>query len=837
MTLRRPITLLATAAAFASLSLVALAWQQPGDKPKVGFQDTPMLPGGKWHVHDGDRPRPPIVTPGANPGDPPSDAVVLFDGKDLSKWQVNGKEPGWKVEDGAMVVPPGGTPNGGTIASKDEFGDCQIHVEWSAPNPPKGRDQGRGNSGVLIMGRYEIQVLDSFDNVTYADGQASAVYGQHPPMANASRKPGEWQTYDITFTAPRFKADGTVETPAYVTALHNGVLVQDHVELLGPMTYRAVARYTPHGPRGPLAFQDHGNPVRYRNIWVREIKPVADAVAAVAKQDPAPAVPKGEVTRYPFADGKVFPGTTRDYWVYVPRQYDPSKPACVHVNQDGIQNNAPAVFDELIAKKEIPVLIGVFVQPGRVKAIREGALDRANRSYEYDSLGGDYARFILDELLPDVEKKTTADGRAIKLSKDGNDRSIGGSSSGAAAAFTAAWERPDAFRRVFSTIGTYVGLRGANVYPTLIRKVEPKPLRVFLQDGSADLNSAGGDWWMANQEMERALKFAGYEVDHAWGEGGHDGRQAGQVFPDAMRWLWKDHPAPIKAGAGSPQFRELTLPGEEFQLVGEGYKFTEGPIANAKGEVFFTDIPESKAYKISLGGEVSPFLTGTKKANGLAFGPDGRLFAIATETRQIMVYDADGTNPKVIADDIAGNDLVVGHDGRIFATNPNAPGTDRSRVWSLTKDGGEKKVVDIGLGFANGVTLSPDQSLAYVTDMRSHWVYSYQVQPDGSFAHKQKFYHLHVPDTADDSGADGMKVDGKGLLYVATRMGVQVCDQAGKVNLILPTPNGRASNLCFGGPDLDTLFVTAGDKVYKRKMKAKGINSFDAPVKPPAPRL
>jgi hypothetical protein len=276
MTKRDATWIPAALAVVAVLALGARAQQQ--GKPKVGFQDTPMLPGGKWHVHDGERPQPPIVTPGtastqAEPGQAPSDAVVLFDGKDLSRWKVDGgKEPGWKVVEGAMIVPPSGTPGGGTITSKDEFGDCQIHVEFATPDPPRGRDQGRGNSGVLIMGRYEIQVLDCFENITYADGGVSAVYGQYPPQANASRKPGEWQTYDIVFEAPRFAKDGSVEKPAYVTVLLNGVLTQNHVALLGPMTYRNLAKYSPHGPKGPLAFQDHGNPVKYRNVWVRAIK-------------------------------------------------------------------------------------------------------------------------------------------------------------------------------------------------------------------------------------------------------------------------------------------------------------------------------------------------------------------------------------------------------------------------------------------------------------------------------------------------------------------------------------------------------------------------------------
>ena len=272
MTSRRTFVIPAALVAVAVLSIAAWAQQPPKDgKPKLGFKDTPMLPGDKWHVHDGDRPQPPVVTPGG-PGQAPSDAVVLFDGKDLSKWQVNGQEPGWKLEDGAMIVPPSGAKGSGTLTSKDEFGDCQVHVEFATPNPPKGSDQGRGNSGVLLMGRYEVQILDNYENLTYPDGQASAIYGQHPPQANACKKPGEWQTYDIIFTAPKFSKDGTVETPAYITALHNGVLTQNHVALLGPMTYRALAKYSPHGPKGPIAFQDHGNPVRYRNIWVREIK-------------------------------------------------------------------------------------------------------------------------------------------------------------------------------------------------------------------------------------------------------------------------------------------------------------------------------------------------------------------------------------------------------------------------------------------------------------------------------------------------------------------------------------------------------------------------------------
>jgi sugar lactone lactonase YvrE/enterochelin esterase-like enzyme len=554
---------------------------------------------------------------------------------------------------------------------------------------------------------------------------------------------------------------------------------------------------------------------------------------ALAADDDA-AVPKGEVTKHQFDQSKIFPGTVRDYWVYVPAQYDPAKPACVYVNQDGIQYNAPAVFDALIAKGEMPVTIGVFVMHGRVKAPHDNALDRFNRSYEYDGLGDNYARFLLDELLPAVEKLKTADGREVRLSNDGNDRAIGGASSGAICAFTAAWERPDAFRRVFSAIGTYVGLRGGNDYPTLIRKTEPKPIRIFLEDGSNDLNIYGGDWWMANRTMERALKFAGYEVEHDWGDGGHNTQHATEIFPDAMRWLWKDWPQPVKAGRGSPQLKEILISGEDWQLIGEGYKFTEGPAANDQGEVFFNDIPASKTYKIGLDGKVAEFIADSQRANGQAFGPDGQLRAVASGAEQVVCVGDDG-KAATVAEGIRGNDLVVLNDAGIYVTNPDRE-RGESKVWYISPKG-EARVVDEGLRFANGVAASPDQTLLYVADSRSHWVYSYQIQSDGSLAHKQKYYHLHVPDTADDSGADGMRVDRDGRLYVATRMGIQVCDQAGRVNAIIPAPNGRVSNLCFGGPDHDTIYATCGDKVYRRKVKTKGAAAYREPIKPPAPRL
>ncbi|HTS60539.1 MAG TPA: DUF1080 domain-containing protein [Candidatus Acidoferrales bacterium] len=259
-----------------SLALAATAAAQPSKQlPDQGFTDTPILPGLKWHVHDPARPHPPVVTPGATPGAPPSDAIVLFDGKDLSKWAQDGRgadrgkivNPQWPVKSGYFEVGPGT----GDLFTREKFGDVQLHIEWSEPPDQKGISQAHGNSGVLFMHRYEIQVLGAYKNPTYADGQAGAIYGQWPPLANAARPDGEWQVYDIVFEAPRFE-NGKVVKPAYQTVFMNGVMLHNHKEVMGAMVYRQVATYAPHAAEEPLALQDHHNPVRFRNIWLRRLR-------------------------------------------------------------------------------------------------------------------------------------------------------------------------------------------------------------------------------------------------------------------------------------------------------------------------------------------------------------------------------------------------------------------------------------------------------------------------------------------------------------------------------------------------------------------------------------
>ena len=241
----------------------------------AGFQDTPLQPDGKWHVHDPARPQPPVVTPGSSfsqQAAPPSDAIVLFDGKDLSHWhdKKTGSDAQWKIEDGVMVSAKG------DIETTNKFGDIQLHIEFKEPVPAKGEGQGRGNSGVYFMGLYEIQILDCYEAKSYADGSTGAIYGQHPALANACRPPGEWQTYDIIFTAPRFGADGTVISPAYVTVTLNGIVVQNHQAYRGASNWKSPGKYSAHAAELPLALQYHNNSVSFRNIWVRPVPFVND---------------------------------------------------------------------------------------------------------------------------------------------------------------------------------------------------------------------------------------------------------------------------------------------------------------------------------------------------------------------------------------------------------------------------------------------------------------------------------------------------------------------------------------------------------------------------------
>lgn len=550
---------------------------------------------------------------------------------------------------------------------------------------------------------------------------------------------------------------------------------------------------------------------------------------------PQAGVPKGTVTKHTWATSKVFPGTTRDYWIYVPSQYDASKPAPVMIFQDGggyVNEKGPwfanIVLDNLIHKKEIPPLIGIFINPGVVPALDPATQQpRFNRSFEYDALGERYARFLIDEILPEV-------GKRYNLSKNPDDRAIAGSSSGGSAAFTAAWSRPDQFHRVMSFIGSFVNLRGAEIYPTLIRKTEARPLRVFLQDGERDNNIYAGNWWVANQDMASAFEFMGYDYTFVKGKEAHNSRHGSAILPDAMRWLWRGYPAPIQRGNRDADSRGATGiidPTKGWELVSDGHRFTEGPAVDRAGNVYFTDVPGDKLWKIDHAtGKASLFKDKAGQVSGLMFAGDGKLIGVRRAPRQVVAFAMDGSET-VLADGIGTNDLVVAANGNIYFSDPTG-----HKVWLLDPQK-RLRVVHEGLEFPNGVALSPDQSLLTVADSRARWVWSFQIRPDGTLTNGLPYYRLETPDASSNSNADGMKVDSEGYLYIATGIGIQVCDQPGRVTAILDKPQpGALSNVVFGGPQLDTLYVTAGDKVFRRPVKRRGVWPW-TPVKPPTPRL
>jgi enterochelin esterase-like enzyme/sugar lactone lactonase YvrE len=546
---------------------------------------------------------------------------------------------------------------------------------------------------------------------------------------------------------------------------------------------------------------------------------------------PQEGVPKGRILDGTYTStNSIFPGTTRPYSVYIPAQYDGRSPAALMVFQDGKGRanewKVPTVFDNLIHRKEIPPVIGVFVSPGVLPAPNTNALPRFNRSFEYDSLGNRYARFLIEEFLPWIER-----AHNVVFTPNASGRALAGASSGAIAAFVAAWERPDSFSRVFSTIGTYVGLRGGNEFPTLIRKTEPKPIRIFLQDGSNDLNIYGGNWWIANQDMLSALQFAGYEVRHAWGDGGHDGKQGAAVFPDALRWLWQDYPKPVPASATSSNtfLQQILVPGEPWKPAAQGHLATS-PTANAKGEIFFADPSAEKILKLSPNGKTSTFAENTGGSEALMFGADGKLYSLAANQQKLVRYDDNG-QPEDLAEGFRGTDLVTLPIGAFFAD------PDNRKIWRLG-GGALTRETDTEINRIGALTLSPDHSLLYVADAGSQWVWSFAILSDGSLTHGQPYFHLHIPDPAVDSGAEGMVADTDGRLYVGTRLGLQVCDQAGRVNAILPTPNvDWLSGVCFGGPNLDTLYVTCGNRIFSRRTQVRGAVPWAPPTKPAPPRL
>lgn len=550
-------------------------------------------------------------------------------------------------------------------------------------------------------------------------------------------------------------------------------------------------------------------------------------------------VPQGKVIQFLLDNSKIFPNTRRNISVYVPAQYKGDKPACVYVALDGLGFNAPVVFDNLIHKKEIPILIGIGIGSGDVST--DGNENpRHNRSFEFDGLNDNLARFLTEEVFPFVERQKTSDGLPLLLSKDPNERCAAGGSTGGIGAFTLAWERPDQFRRVFSAIGTFVGMRGGDRYPVLVRKTEPKPLRIFLQDGHHDQWLGGpevGDWWISNVAMNRALEFSGYDVQHVWGTGPHSGNQAAQAFPDAMRFLWKDYPKPLTAQTEKSLniFLKQILKQESgwiavAEQLNEPVHFT----ADSKGTLYVRDNAAKMIYRLQEDGTTVPIIKQPGNGGVLAFGTDEQLYAADTGSETILVTkikedSATEWVPVTNGVHVTGMDVLPG--GELYVTD------SRRGVTELVLPNGTKTVQGQNLKSPSGVAVTPDGLWLAVVESGSHWGTSYRLKNDNTLDAAQRYYWFHVPDAQENLGGGDCCFDADGRLYVASHLGVSVLDRNGRTRAILPSPvrGGQAgvTAIRFGGSDFSTLYIISDGKIFKRSMNVKGSPVFRDKVKLP----
>lgn len=557
----------------------------------------------------------------------------------------------------------------------------------------------------------------------------------------------------------------------------------------------------------------------------------------------APGVPVGRVEQFAFNESKVFPDTTRDSWIYIPAQYDGSKPAALMVFQDGHEyvsekasQRVPIVFDNLIAKGEMPVTIGVFLNPGHRgenAPPANGWGNRSNRSFEYDSLGDAYARFLLDEVLPFVKRKF-----GVKLTDDPELRAICGMSSGAICAFTVAWERPNSFHKVLSQIGSFTNIRGGNVYPSWIRKTERKPIRVFLQDGANDLNNLHGNWPLANQEMASALAFMGYDYQFVLGTGSHSGQHGGVILPDALRWLWRpalaELPKPLtKDNLGGDEALSKVLadggkPGD-WELVGEGYGFTDAACGDAEGNFYFSDLGKSLLYRVGVN-ETKPvvWLEGGPKISGLKFGADGRLYAATqgqgtNNAKKIVVIDPATKRVETVATGVQPNDLIVSQAGWIYFTDTGA-GQVVAVPTSARNMSGPHPVAG-GIKQPNGIALTPDQHQLIVSEYGGTNAWTFLIAADGTLRGGEKNLELRAPPGKPDSGGDGMTTDSQSRAWITSHLGIQVFDANGRMGGIVSRPQDKGTVSCaFAGPGRAWLYACSSDKVYRRKTLTEGAN-------------
>jgi sugar lactone lactonase YvrE len=592
---------------------------------------------------------------------------------------------------------------------------------------------------------------------------------------------------------------------------------------------------------------------------------------------PQPGVPAGTVTKHMLAPGKFFPGTPHNYQVYVPAQYDAGRPIAymIFLDGSGYAGNGvrvPVVLDNLIAKRDVPPMVAVFVDPGVMPALSDQAQNRYERIFEYDSLTPRFASFLIEELVPEVART-----HHLNLSTEASDHGIAGISTGGVGAFVAAWNRPDQFRRVITWVGSFGNFRGADRLPGLIRRTEPRPIRVFMQTGRQDLVNYAGSWYLQNPLMAAALEFAGNDVKIELGEDGHSNRHGASILPDTLRWLWRGYPQPITAGepqpgAGRGLFaqlvprRELVPPppptpppppaagapaagrgagprGAVYALiardklweqVGDTYPSVASPAVDKDGNVFFADPASGRIYKSSPARTVSVFKENTRGARTLRVGADGRLYATQPAAKRLVSFGPAG-DEKIVAQNVDANDFVLTGSGAVYFVDTAA------KTVGYIDPAGQRRIVYSGgeIMKPTALTLTPDQAMLLVADGMDRYQWSFQIAAGGSLVNGEPFQRLEMPEEGLFSGVAGLTVDTLGYMWATSAMGIQVCEQPGRCTNILNKPefNGTPiTDIAFGGPGRAWLYVTQGGKLYRRETRRTGVVAWE-PVKPPQPGL
>jgi enterochelin esterase-like enzyme len=529
---------------------------------------------------------------------------------------------------------------------------------------------------------------------------------------------------------------------------------------------------------------------------------------------------KGEFFKDIFVSERFFPGTERAYQIYIPDGLDRTKEVPIMVFQDGMKYEANHVLDHLVAKKEIPPMIGIFIAPGIVKAVDEKqAQQRYQRSYEYDSVSPLYGQFLIEEILPFIEKK-----HQLKFSKNPNDCAIAGSSTGGICALNVAWQHNHRFRRVYTSVGTYVGLRGGDTLASWMRLQEPRALRVFLQDGENDLNIYAGDWWMQNLLMERALQWCGYEVNHAWGTEGHKNFQAAQIFPDVMRWLWKDYPAEVKppnAEKSQGAWKELLAEGSAWHKINN--------INNAK---LFVDQQEqvwavANQQLIKMNADQK-----WQKISEINDGVEILYVVNADEVwikkdQQLLKTDSLLKNTQFL---LKGNVNTIVKDSKGYTYISVA---DQKSL--IVLDAKDKEVQRHHFEFSPTMLgLRADQSELILGREDQQMVWLAQIQSNQELKYATPFFHLHRQEGLSGGATHVVSLE-NGYTLLLSDMGIQYMDQPGRTHLILNNPEQKAIQSMVMVKN--KLYVSDENGVYLRDLLINGLNSMLPPVKPSKPSL